>query len=304
LRRAKIVAEESMVVSSSQKPVFRFAPSPNGALHLGHALSALLNQQIAEQCDGRLLLRIEDIDLGRCTPALETAICDDLAWLGVRWEQPVRRQSAHFNDYRAALDGLIARGLVYPAFLTRGEVKTRVAEAEASGKTWPRDPDGTPLYPADDRDRSAAQRQALLASGQKHAWRLDMRRALEATNEPLVFTETGDGNRGEIIGDPAVWGDIILSRSDAPSSYHLSVVVDDALQGVTHVVRGLDLFAATSVHRLLQSLLGLPTPVYHHHRLIVGEDGKKLSKSAGDTGLASLRQQGVSAAEIRSLVGL
>lgn len=293
-----------MVVLSSQKPVFRFAPSPNGPLHLGHALSALLNQQMAVKSDGRLLLRIEDIDLARCTPALEAAIYQDLDWLGVRWEMPVRRQSAHFDAYRLALDSLIARDLVYPAFLTRGEVKTLVATAEACGKTWPRDPDGTPLYPPDDRDRSDEERQALLSSGQKHAWRLDMRQAIAEVGGPLAFDETGDGDRGELVADPAAWGDVILSRSDAPSSYHLSVVVDDALQGVTHVVRGLDLFASTSVHRLLQALLGLPTPIYHHHRLILGPDGRKLSKSAGDTGLLTLRQQGLSAAEIGRLVGL
>ena len=293
-----------MVVSSRQKPVFRFAPSPNGALHLGHALSALLNEQMAEQSGGRLLLRIEDIDLSRCTPALETAILEDLRWLGVCCEQPVRRQSEHFADYRMALDRLITRGLVYPAFRTRGEVKAQVAAAEAGGNIWPRDPDGSPHYPDDDRNSSDTERNERLASGQKHAWRLDMRRALAETDRPLIFTETGDGERGKIAANPAAWGDVILSRSDAPSSYHLSVVIDDALQGVTHVVRGLDLYAATSVHRLLQALLGLPTPIYHHHRLILGLDGKKLSKSAGDTGLATLREQGLSAAEIRRLIGL
>jgi glutamyl-Q tRNA(Asp) synthetase len=304
LRDAKIVAEESMVVLSSQKPVFRFAPSPNGPLHLGHALSALLNQQMAKSSGGSLLLRIEDIDLSRCTPELEVAILDDLAWLGISWEQPVRRQSAHFSEYRAALERLVARGLVYPAFLTRGAVKAQVTAAEASGNIWPRDPDGSPLYPDVDRDRNETERSELLASGQKHAWRLDMRRAMAELDGPLMFSETGDSDRGEIVADPAAWGDVILSRSDAPSSYHLSVVVDDALQGVTHVVRGMDLFAATSVHCLLQALLGLPTPIYHHHRLILGPDGKKLSKSVGDTGLATLREQGISAAEIRRLVGL
>jgi len=293
-----------MVVLSSQKPVFRFAPSPNGPLHLGHALSALLNQQMAKSSGGSLLLRIEDIDLSRCTPELEVAILDDLAWLGISWEQPVRRQSAHFSEYRAALERLVARGLVYPAFLTRGAVKAQVTAAEASGNIWPRDPDGSPLYPDVDRDRNETERSELLASGQKHAWRLDMRRAMAELDGPLMFSETGDSDRGEIVADPAAWGDVILSRSDAPSSYHLSVVVDDALQGVTHVVRGMDLFAATSVHCLLQALLGLPTPIYHHHRLILGPDGKKLSKSVGDTGLATLREQGISAAEIRRLVGL
>lgn len=293
-----------MIAIPRQKPVFRFAPSPNGLLHLGHALSAFLNRDMADAADGRLLLRIEDIDLTRCTPEFEAGIHADLQWLGIDWEKPVRRQSEHFADYQAALKSLIDRGLTYPSFLTRGEVKARVQGSEAAGAPWPRDPDGSPLYPADDRDRPHREREAMLASGRKHAWRLDMAKALETIGEPLFWTETGDGERGAIRADPARWGDAILSRSDAPSSYHLSVVVDDALQGVTHVVRGLDLFHATAVHRVLQVLLGLPAPAYHHHRLFTDADGRKLSKSAGDTGLAALRIRGLSAGDIRHLVGL
>jgi glutamyl-Q tRNA(Asp) synthetase len=298
------VAEESMIATPRQSQVFRFAPSPNGALHLGHALSAILNHDIALASDGRFLLRIEDIDLARCTPDFEKAIYDDLSWLGLAWEQPVRRQSDHFSDYAGALQFLIGRGLVYPAFMTRGEVKARVTATEASGEPWPRDPDGTPLYPPDDRLRSISERRELLKSGIKHAWRLDMDRALADIGTTLSWTETGDTEQGEIKADPAAWGDVILSRSDAPSSYHLSVVIDDALQGITHVVRGLDLFQATSIHRLLQTLLALPQPIYHHHRLVLGEDDRKLSKSQGDTGIADLRQAGLSAADIRRLVGL
>ncbi|MBY5405600.1 tRNA glutamyl-Q(34) synthetase GluQRS [Rhizobium leguminosarum] len=293
-----------MTTSERQKPVFRFAPSPNGPLHLGHALSALLNRDMADAEQGRLLLRIEDIDQTRCTPEFEAGILSDLEWLDIKWESPVRRQSEHFPEYQAALHTLIERGLVYPAFLTRGEVKARVAAYEAAGESWPRDPDGTPHYPANDRERSADEWRDMLTSGMKHAWRLDMRKALDLIGELLFRTETGDGRTGEIAAEPNVWGDVILSRSDAPSSYHLSVVVDDALQGVTHVVRGLDLFHATSVHRLLQVLLGLPQPVYHHHRLILGADGRKLSKSEGDTALGELRAQGMSVADIRRLVGL
>ncbi len=293
-----------MITTPRQKPVFRFAPSPNGPLHLGHALSAFLNDDMARAADGRLLLRIEDIDLTRCTPEFEAGIYADLEWLGIEWEQPVRRQQKHFSEYQAALHSLIERGLVYPSFLTRGEVKTRVAAYERMGEPWPRDPDGTPHYPADDRDRSDEERDAMLVSGLKHAWRLNMNRALDLIGEPLFWTETGDERKGEILAEPAAWGDVVLSRSDAPSSYHLSVVIDDALQGVTHVVRGLDLFHATSVHRLLQNLLNLPQPVYHHHRLVVDTDGRKLSKSEGDTGLAELRATGLSAADIRRLVGL
>ncbi len=287
-----------------QTPVFRFAPSPNGRLHLGHALSALLNAQMATETGGRLLLRIEDIDLTRCTPELEQAVLNDLDWLGIAYERPVRRQSEHFDQYRAALDLLIARGLVYPAFLTRGRVKARVAAFEASGGTWPRDPDGAPLYPTEERNLSSEERAEKLATTERHALRLDMAKALAAVDHPLSWQETGDADRGEISADPAQWGDVVLWRSDAPASYHLAVTVDDATQGVTHVVRGLDLFPATSVHRLLQHLLGLPQPTYHHHRLILGSDGRKLSKSADDTALASLRQDGKTASDIRALVGI
>ncbi|MDC9837728.1 tRNA glutamyl-Q(34) synthetase GluQRS [Rhizobium binxianense] len=293
-----------MITSERQKPVFRFAPSPNGQLHLGHALSALLNRDMAEAWHGRLLLRIEDIDQARCTPEFEAGILRDLDWLGIGWESPVRRQSEHFAEYQAALHALIERGLVYPAFLTRGEVKARVAAYEAAGETWPRDPDGTPHYPANDRERPEDEWREMLASGRKHAWRLDMRKALALTGELLFWTETGDGRSGEIAAEPEAWGDVILSRSDAPSSYHLSVVVDDALQGVSHVVRGFDLFPATSVHRLLQVLLDLPQPLYHHHRLVLDAQGRKLSKSEGDSGLAELRARGLSGTDIRRLVGL
>ena len=293
-----------MPATSSDKPVYRFAPSPNGLLHVGHALSALLNHDMAGTSGGRFLLRIEDIDLARSTPEYEEAIYRDLAWLGLQWEQPARRQSEHFDAYRAALDRLDAMGLVYPAFMTRGEVKAKVAAFEAEGGTWPRDPDGSPLYPEDDRLRSEGERKALMDKGLRHAFRLDMGRALELLGRPLTFRETGDGQQGEISCAPALWGDVVLSRSDAPSSYHLSVTVDDAVQGITHVVRGLDLFEATAVHRLLQELLGLPEPVYHHHRLVLGEDGRKLSKSEGSTGLAALRFQGFSPLDIRHLVGL
>ncbi len=293
-----------MIDPSRQKPTFRFAPSPNGPLHLGHALSAILNHDMADAAGGRFLLRIEDIDLARCTPEREAAIYSDLAWLGLDWEQPVRRQSAHFDDYQAALSALIARGLVYPAFLTRGEVRQRVDAAERSGLPWPRDPDGAPHYPADDRERSDLERRQRIEAGQKHAWRLDMAKTLAAVPQPLSWTESGDGPRGEIAADPAVWGDVVLSRSDAPSSYHLSVVVDDAAQAVTHVVRGLDLFPATAIHRLLQALLGLAPPLYHHHRLITDADGRKLSKSLDAVGLVKLREQGLSAADIRRRIGL
>lgn len=288
---------------NARHPVFRFAPSPNGLLHLGHAYSALLNQKMAMESGGRLLLRIEDIDQTRCRPELEEYIYRDLAWIGFQWEEPVRRQSDHLAAYASALQRLEQQGLIYPAFLTRGEVKQRVAAWEVEGQTWPRDPDGAPHYPDDDRHRSSVERQELIDSGKRYALRLDMAKAVELAGAGLSWHETGEDARGAIEANPCEWGDVILSRSDAPSSYHLSVVVDDAAQGVTNVVRGLDLFKATAVHRLLQRLLDLPEPVYHHHRLIIGEDGRKLSKSEQATGLSALRDDGQSAMNIRRLLG-
>ncbi|CUW43897.1 glutamyl-Q tRNA(Asp) synthetase [Brucella vulpis] len=288
-------------------PVFRFAPSPNGQLHLGHAYSALLNANMAEQSGGRFLLRMEDIDTARCTPALEQGIYDDLHWLGLRWETPVRRQSEHFGEYRNALTKLADKGLVYPAFLSRSEVRKRISEACARGDGWPSDPDGTPLYPQDERNMSEKEQMEHIVSGAPYAWRLDMDKALAAAGEPLFWNESGagpDGETGRLAADAAKWGDVVIARKDTPTSYHLSVVVDDALQGITHIVRGRDLFHATSVHRLLQKLLGLPEPLYHHHDLVLGEDGQKLSKSRKDTALASLREQGWTPADIRAKLGL
>ncbi|HEV7305634.1 tRNA glutamyl-Q(34) synthetase GluQRS [Ensifer sp.] len=288
-------------------PVFRFAPSPNGLLHLGHALSAVLNHDMARRADGRFLLRIEDIDLTRCRPEFEAAIFEDLAWLGLDWEQPVRRQSEHLDAYASALARLDALGVVYPASMTRGEIKAAVSAAEAAGGPWPRDPDGSPVYPGSERELEAGDRARLLSSGKAYAWRLDMEKALALIgNTRLTWSESGSGPEGEtgpIAADPGAWGDVILSRSDAPSSYHLSVVVDDALQGVTHVVRGRDLYHATSVHRLLQRLLALPEPLYHHHRLVPGPDGRKLSKSNQDTGIAAFRAAGHTPADVRALIG-
>ena len=272
-------------------PVFRFAPSPNGFLHLGHALSALLNADMARAAGGRLLLRIEDIDATRCRPEYETAIYEDLAWLGLRWERPVRRQSEHFADYRDALGRLEAMGLVYPAFESRAEIA-----AMSSG----RDPDGAPLYPGTAKALSAAACADRIASGAPYALRLDMTAALARASR-LTWDESGTG---ETVADPAAWGDVVLARKDAPTSYHLAVIVDDAAQGVTDVVRGRDLLHATSVHRVLQVLLGLPAPRYHHHRLVLDTDGRKLSKSTRATGLRELRAQGLTPSDIRGLAGL
>jgi glutamyl-Q tRNA(Asp) synthetase len=284
-------------------PVFRFAPSPNGHLHLGHALSALSNFDLARAAGGRFLLRIEDIDAARCRPDYEQAIYDDLAWLGITWEEPVRRQSAHFDDYRAALARLDALGLVYPSFESRGEIARLVAERETHAP-WPRDPDGAPLYPGDALSLAPAERRRRMETGVPYALRLDMAAAIARTGA-LTWSETGTDSRpGSVTAAPQMWGDVVLARKDMPTSYHLAVVVDDARQGVTHVVRGRDLFWSTSVHRVLQALLGLPAPNYHHHRLILDAEGKKLSKSTRATALRALRESGATAADIRRMVGL
>jgi glutamyl-Q tRNA(Asp) synthetase len=286
-------------------PVFRFAPSPNGYLHLGHALSALINFDMARAMGGRVLLRIEDIDRTRCRPEYEAAIYEDLAWLGIDWEEPVRRQSEHFDDYQAALARLEALELVYPSFESRAEIAALVAEREAVG-AWPRDPDGAPLYPGTAGSISFAERHRRIHAGAPYALRLDVTAAVARVGA-LDWAETGegaDGETGTVSAAPAAWGDVVLARKETPTSYHLSVVVDDALQGVTQVVRGQDLFWSTSVHRLLQALLGVPAPTYHHHRLVLGSDGRKLSKSIQATALRMLRQDGVTPAAIRDMVGL
>jgi glutamyl-Q tRNA(Asp) synthetase len=291
----------------TNRPVFRFAPSPNGLLHLGHAYSALLNQRMARDVGGRLLLRVEDIDPARCTPELERRMLDDLRWLGIHWEEPVRRQSEHLADYEAALGALSDEGIVYPAFMSRGELRAHVDEAEAAGREWPVDPDGSPLYPTAERMMSDAERHRRIAGGEPYAWRIDLDAALARSRAPLAWHETGAGPAGEtglVRAHPERWGDVIVARKEAPTSYHLAVVVDDAIQGVTHVVRGRDLFHATGLHRLLQELLGLPAPLYHHHDLVLGEDGRKLSKSRGDTALASLREAGLGPGDIARIVGL
>lgn len=284
---------------TDDRPVFRFAPSPNGALHLGHAYSALMNFEMARETGGRFLLRVEDIDRERCTPALERAMLEDLAWLGISWEEPVRRQSAHFDDYARALDALEAEGLVYRAYLSRGEIRRLVEARERAGDAWPRDPDGAPLYPGGAHETGADDAPYIL--------RLDMARAVERAGAALAWSESGLGPEGEtgmVEADPDAWGDVILARRDTPTSYNLSVVIDDALQGVTHVVRGRDLFHATSVHVLLQELLGLPRPDYFHHDLVLAEDGRKLSKSNRDTSLRSLRDAGATPDDICRMIGL
>jgi glutamyl-Q tRNA(Asp) synthetase len=286
-------------------PVFRFAPSPNGHLHLGHAFSALLNFDLARQTGGRFLLRIEDIDPMRCKVEFETAIYEDLAWLGIFWEAPVRRQSEHLAEYRRAVEKLSAQGLLYPSFESRAEIAKLVAQREAHA-AWPRDPDGAPLYPGVAKSLSPEARTRLIESGEPYALRLDMAAACARAGD-LFWTEHGEGLLGEtgaVTARPEAWGEVVLARKETPTSYHLSVVIDDALQGVTEVVRGQDLFWSTSVHRLLQQLLGLSPPAYRHHRLILDGEGRKLSKSTQATGLRELRAAGATPTDIRRLVGL
>ncbi|HHI81708.1 MAG TPA: tRNA glutamyl-Q(34) synthetase GluQRS [Rhizobiales bacterium] len=266
-------------------PVFRFAPSPTGYLHLGHAFSALYTWEAARRAGGTVLLRIEDIDTGRCRDEFIRQIFDDLHWLGLDWPQLVRRQSKHFDDYEAAAQKLKDLGLLYECACTRKQI------AAAAGPFPARDPDGSPLYPGTCRGG--------VKGTQKKLWRLDMQKALKMAPKGLQFVEAG---AGPVDIDPAVWGDVALVRKDTPTSYHLSVVVDDAAQGVTHVTRGLDVYPATAIHRLLQHFLDLPVPLYDHHRLILDETGRKLSKSSRDKSLKAMRASGMSASEIRAML--
>lgn len=288
--------------------VFRFAPSPNGYLHLGHALSALINADAARACGGRLLLRIEDIDPARCRPEFEAALIEDLEWLGVGFESPARRQSEHIDFFREGFQTLERRGLVYPCFCSRAKLGRAVAEHEdRSGEKWPRDPDGAAIYPGICRDLDPGESARRIAEGQGHAWRLRVMQASDIAG-PITFREHDTAEPSSswraVEGDPLAWGDVILMRRDAPASYHLAVTLDDAAQGVTQVVRGIDLRAATSIHRLLQNLLGLPEPSYHHHRLILDEEGRKLSKSITSTSLRELRASGATPLDIRKRLGL
>lgn len=272
---------------------FRFAPSPNGRLHLGHAYSALLNAALAQRVGGRLLVRLEDIDLTRCTPALAEACLADLQWLGLRWEEPVRVQSRHMADYAAALAQLRGRGLLYPCFCSRRQV------AQHSHGV---DPDGAPLYAGTCAAIPAMEAAARIAAGVPHGWRLAMAKALQATPGPHGYTRFDARTMRETHASalPARWGDAILARKEFPTSYHLCVVVDDAMQGVSHVVRGADLEAATDLHILLQALLALPSPRYYHHPLLYDETGGKLAKSKASESLEALRARGVTAEELRT----
>jgi glutamyl-Q tRNA(Asp) synthetase len=263
--------------------VSRFAPSPTGRLHLGHAWSAVRSHDLARRAGGRFLLRIEDIDPGRSRPEHIVGIIEDLEWLGLFWDEQPLLQSQRLPIYQAALDRLKARGLVYPCFCTRAEIAAEIA-ASASA---PHGPDG-PLYPGICRGLNAAEREERCAT-EPHAWRLDSARAIAAAG-PLSWYDQG---ARRVVAEPEIHGDVVLARKDAPTSYHLAVTVDDAAQGVTDVVRGEDLFAATHIHRLLQALLGLQPPRYHHHAVLTGPDGRRLSKRTGAPTIASMRNAGM-----------
>jgi glutamyl-Q tRNA(Asp) synthetase len=304
--------------------VRRFAPSPSGRLHLGHALSAALNAELVRRSGGRLMLRIEDIDPGRSRAAFTAAIGDDLAWLGVRWNDEYR-QSARIAVHRSALMGLAAQGLAYPCFCSRAEVRQAAA---ARGPAWPRDPDGSPLYAGTCRTLTADAAAARIAAGERPLWRLDTA-AAQALAGSLAWRECGpalpdftpdlsgrtpppdfavlrdpDAPVRDVPADPAAWGDVVLGRREVPTSYHLAVVLDDAAAGVSEVVRGRDLYAATAIHRLLQVVLGLPAPRYRHHPLVLDAAGSKLSKSADAASLATLRAAGVTPEAVLRALGL
>jgi glutamyl-Q tRNA(Asp) synthetase len=272
--------------------VTRFAPSPTGYLHLGHVRSALEGWRAARAAGGRFLLRIEDIDPGRCRGEYATAILDDLAWLGLTWDGPVRRQSEHFDDYRRALDRLATLGVTYPCFCTRRAIQAEIARAGGAPQG-----EAGPLYPGTCRRLGPSEREEKQDSGLDYALRLDLARA-QALTGPLEWVEEGGGEPRRVLADPAPHGDVVLARKDVPASYHLAVTADDAIQGVTLVTRGEDLAPATHIHRLLQALLGLPTPRYRHHQLLTDGTGRRLAKRDRATTIRAMRAAGMTPAEI------
>src|SRR5262245_7660363 len=274
--------------------VTRFAPSPTGFLHIGHAASALAGWTAAKQAGGRFLLRVEDIDNKRCRPVFEAAIHEDLAWLGLDWEQPVRRQSEHMVDYRSALQRLEAHGIIYPCFCSRKEIQAEIAAAAHA----PHGPEG-PLYPGTCRSLPEDARAERIERGDPYALRIDAAKAAEMAG-PLTWQEQ---SMGPVEVDPLLLGDAVLARRDVATSYHLAVTVDDGIQGVTLVTRGQDLFHATHLHRLLQALLDLPVPAYRHHPLLKNEQGERLSKRDGALALRQMRSDGLSAFEVRKRAG-
>jgi glutamyl-Q tRNA(Asp) synthetase len=281
----------SLVPARATTTVTRFAPSPTGFLHLGHVRSALEGWSAARRDGGRFLLRLEDIDQTRCREEYAAAILEDLAWLNLDWDGPVRRQSEHFDDYRRALDRLMAMGMLYPCFCTRREIQAEIARAGGAPQG-----DAGPIYPGTCRGLTAEAVAARRRSGVDYALRLDVARALALTG-PLNWVE-GEQRRQ---ADPVSLGDVVLARKEVPTSYHLAVTVDDAIQGVTLVTRGEDLLTATDIHRVLQALLELPTPRYRHHQLLTDEDGRRLAKRTGDLTIRSMRRKGMKPTDVVAL---
>ena len=280
-----------MTRANASAATTRFAPSPTGLLHLGHAFSALAAWRRARAAGGRFLLRLEDIDATRCRAEFAAAICEDLAWLGLDWDGEIRVQSAHLSEYGAALAGLRERGLLYPCFCTRAEIRLALGAPQGPGGA---------IYPGTCRHLGAGERVRRMAGGAAYAWRLDMAAALAVVGRGLRFH---DESAGIVLADPGAFGDVVLARKEVPASYHLCVTHDDAAQGITLVVRGDDLLAATHVHVLLQALMGWPTPDYAHHRLLTDTSGRRLAKRDGAASLRDLRAAGRSAAEVRALAG-
>lgn len=297
------------VASPSSTPppgvVTRFAPSPTGRLHLGHAYAALVAHDLARSAGGQFLIRLEDLDASRSRTEYEAALFEDLAWLGLKWDGPVWRQSERFPAYAAALARLDALGVLYPCFCTRRAIADEIARAGGA----PHDAGGAPAYPGTCRRLSNAERARRVAGGESYALRLDLAAAMAVAmrdhDGPLAFRELGAGPYGEhgsIVADPSPLGDVVLARKDVPASYHLAVVVDDAAQGVTLVTRGEDLFSATHLHRLLIALLGLPLPAWRHHLLVRDGAGRRLAKRDGARSLAALRDAGATPAAIRAML--
>ncbi len=291
---------DAVLAPIETRQTVRFAPSPSGYMHLGHAYSSLIAWRDAQAPGSRFLLRIEDIDASRCRPAFEQAIYHDLAWLGIDWRLPVRRQSESMGDYAEALKSLASLGVLYPCFCTRSEVRAEIKNADAA----PHGPDG-PHYPGTCRKLGRPEQNRNIRAGKAHALRIDMAKAAELAKEitggPLKWT---DRKAGCVDADPLSAGDVVLARKDIPTSYHLAVTVDDHLQGVTLVTRGWDLFHATHVHRLLQALLGLDTPLYYHHPMITDPNGVRLAKRNRAVTLRALRNSGKTAADVRRMVNL
>ncbi len=290
--------EDVLPLPAAGEPPFvtRFAPSPTGLMHLGHAYSAVFAQQTAQACGGRFLLRIEDIDHTRCRPEFEQAMLDDLRWLGLRWEAPATRQSTRIDEYQAALARLHTDGLLYPCFCTRQQIRTEIAQSASA----PHGPSGEAVYPGTCRQLPAAEAERRIARGEPHAWRLDVT-AARARTGPLHWYDVRGGWQACRAEE---FGDVVLARKDVPTSYHLAVTLDDATQGVTLVTRGEDLFHATHVHRLLQALLGLPAPHYYHHNLVAGPDGRRLAKRNRSVSLRYFRERGETPATVFEKLGL